>query len=89
MSQGLVMEAEATPWGRGGGGGRLAFGKQGRKSRLSSVWKEDADEQMWEPVWEEDACLATGDWTAPWPRTGGRWVEGCPGLMTQRGSSLI
>ena len=31
------MEAEATPWGlgEGEGGGRLAFGKQGRKSSLS------------------------------------------------------
>lgn len=52
MSQSLVMEAEATPWGPGEGEAALPLEKQGHKSSRSPG-RGDADEQVWEPDQDE------------------------------------
>lgn len=53
MSQGLVMETEATPWGLGEGARRQARLWKTRLQIKPETWKGDADEQMWGPEWEQ------------------------------------
>lgn len=58
MSQGLVMEAEATPWGMGEGEAGLPL--ENKVANQARAGKGDADEPVWEPKREEGPACRGG-----------------------------
>lgn len=81
MSQGLVMEAGATPWGPGEEEAHLPL--ENKVANQDWALEGGADEQVWEPEWEE-GCLSGHRGLELHPRPGqaeGRWR----GVLTSLG----